>query len=341
MNDDREQFPDLEPDLPEAEDLRFAPPMDAPEAAAMEEALQVPEPEAEAPSMLDDEPFAADPPPLIAGDALTAADDDAAEMAQPVDDAVESFPAESEYDTPADLPAAAAFDALDIDAALAAVSRLDDILAEEEAAELARLAREQADADAVAQRAARLKHPEQFFAMPPLLATQRGRIDSVIPALALIGIGAWLTFALTTSPTPPEPALVLAVCAAGIGLTLLGRWLGAGRWARGALFLALLLLAGAAALYAVSAGPGLVTGWPLLLAVPAVALGAVGLLARPRTPGLLFPAVILIAAALAGFSITSSLIPPDLQTQIAPLWPVAAVVFIAALGLPLLLRRRG
>lgn len=306
MTDERELTPDPETTSPEDDELRFAPPLDAPDAAAVEEALEA------------------------AGLSAPVAD---------APDAVELGEASAAY-AEADEPAVPEpFDALDVDAALAAVSRLDDILAEEEAAEQARLAREQARAEEAAQRAARLKHPERFFAMPPLLITQRGRVDSVVPALALIGVGAWLTFALTTSETPPDPALALMVGAAALSATFIARWLAAGRWARGTLLLALLVLAGAAALYATAAGPGLIAGWPLLLLAPAAALVGVGLLARPSQPRLLLPAALLVAAALAGLAVTTGLVPADLQAQIAPLWPAAAVVLVIVLALPLLRRR--
>ncbi len=299
MTDDRELNPDAEAIPPDDDELRFAPPLDAPDEAAVEDALDAPDEAA-----VEEALAALDTPP--AGD--TAAP-------EPFDGA------------------------LDVDAALAAVSRLDDILAEEEAAEQARLAREQAAADEAAQRVERLKHPEYFFAMPPLLITQRGRVDAVVPALALIGVGAWLTFTLTTSGAPPDPLLALAVGAAALSAAFLARWLAAGRWARGALLLALLLLAGAAALYLVAAGPGLVAGWPLLLLAPAAAFAGVGLLARPAQPRLLLTAALLTAAALAGYAVTAGLIPADLQARIAPLWPAAVAALAIALALPLLRRR--
>lgn len=282
-------------------------------------------------------------------DAIPPADDDELRFAPPLD-----APDEAAIEEALDAPDEAAieealaaitappepFDSpLDVDAALAAVSRLDDILAEEEAAEQARLAREQAEAEAAEQRAARLRHPEYFFAMPPLLITQRGRVDSVVPALALIAVGAWLTFTLTTSAAPPDPLLALVVIAAALSATLLARWLAAGRWARGLLLLALLILAGAAALYLVAAGPGLAAGWPLLLLAPAAAFAGVGLLARPRQPRLLLVAALLAAAALAGLAVAANVIPPATQAQIAPLWPIAAAALLVALALPLLRRR--
>lgn len=73
---------------------------------------------------------------------------------------------------------------LDVDAALQAVSSLSDMIAEKEAVE-------QAVATAEAERSAR---EEEFrsnpFPRPPMSSLQRGQIASIVPALALIAIGA-------------------------------------------------------------------------------------------------------------------------------------------------------
>lgn len=303
MTDAHEQNSPLSSAPPDEAARHFALPLDAPYAAATEEAQ------------------------AAAGAGTPAADaPEAVQLSAPLSDEVPA-PVVPEP-----------FDVLDIDAALAAVSRLDDILAEEEAAEQARLAREQAEAEQATLRAERLKHPERFFPMPPLLTVQRGRADSVVPALTLISLGLWLTFALTASETP-DPALLLGMCAAALSLAFAARWLAADRWARGMLLLALLPPAGAAALYLIALGPGLVVGWPLLLFVPAAALIGVGLLARPFQPRLLLPATLLIAAALAGYAVTADLIPPDVQAQVAPLWPAVLAVVAIVFGLPLLRRR--
>ena len=119
----------------------------------------------------------------------------------------------------------------DIDAALAAVASLSEMMPEREA---------EAQARADSQQGTPTFVPE--MPMPPLTTLKRGQLGSIVPALLLIGFGAWLTLT-TTSGTPPDPLLV-----AGRdrrrdhAVTLLAQWIGTGRWSRGVLFFALLVL---------------------------------------------------------------------------------------------------
>ena len=100
-------------------------------------------------------------------------------------------------------------DGLDIEAALAAVSTLSDVMAEQEAAELARIARIEAEAQAKVERQARMENPERFFSVPPLTTLKRGQLASIIPAVWLIGLGAWLTFTMTSTHTSPDTSLLI------------------------------------------------------------------------------------------------------------------------------------
>jgi hypothetical protein len=212
------------------------------------------------------------------------------------------------FDTMIDTPAQMLFvpptDDLDIDAALAAVATLDDLLAEQEAAEQARLAREQAEADARAERQSRLKNPELFFPMPSLAITAPGRLDSIIPALALIGIGAWLTLT-TTSGVAPASAVVVLLILGAIGLTLLARWLSTGRWSIGNLFFGLLVLLESAAIYALSTSIGLATGWPVLIATLGLTFLVTGAFARRR---LVFPGLAFLLVGVIAYAVTSGLL---------------------------------
>jgi hypothetical protein len=194
---------------------------------------------------------------------------------------------------------------VDLDAALAAISALDDMLAEQEAAEQAELARQQSEEDARAKRQARLQNPELFFPMPSLSTIQRGRLDSVVPALALIGIGAWLTFALTTGAGAPSPALLALVICGGLGLTLLIHWITSGRWALGALFFALcVLLVGGIFAFVWFQGT-LPTDWPLLFMGPGLAFIITGVIAREGK--LLLPGLLVVIGSLAALVITNRL----------------------------------
>lgn len=220
---------------------------------------------------------------------------------------------------------------LDIDAALAAVSTLDDVLAAQEAAEQERLAREASDLAAREQREARRQHPELFFPMPPPSTLQRGRIDSVVPALALIAIGAWLTFVLTTTQSPPDPLLVVLAVVGAVGVSFLARWVSSGRWTRGNLFFALLLIFTTGVTAALIVTGNLITGWPLIFAGVGLAFFITN-----RFTGLL-----LIVAGVLGWAVTANLIPASIVTASAGLWPVAVGLILVFLLMPILFRRRG
>ena len=222
---------------------------------------------------------------------------------------------------------------LDLDAALAAVSTLDDMLAEQEAAEQAEIARQEAEVEAEQQRIARMERPELFFPMPPVLAMQRGRFDSVIPALALILIGIWLTFTLTTGAVVQTPLLVLALAGAA-ALAFLARWLASGRWALGSLFFALLILLTGAVLAVLVLNGMLAQGWPLLLVGPGLAYLLTGIIAGESR--LLLPGVGLCFSGLAALILSYQIVA---GSTLAALWPAALVILLVLFLLPSLARR--
>lgn len=220
----------------------------------------------------------------------------------------------------------------DIDAALAAVSSLSDLVAEQEAAEEAR---------AEARRPAVTVY-KPTLPTPPVSALKRGSLGSLVPALLLMGGGAWLTFTLTSGATV-DPLLLLALGIGGVALSLLAHWLGTRRWSRGVLFVAL-LIAAAAGVIAFSLQPSgidLTRGWPLLLAAFGVALALAGVLARPVERRAFVPAFLLILAGALGLAFTGGYVPNDWLPTLAPYAPaglaVLAVVWIA----PLVFKRRG
>lgn len=229
-------------------------------------------------------------------------------------------------------------EAVDLDAALAAVSSLDDMLAEQEAAELAEQAQQQAQIEAREQAEARLRNPEYFFAMPPMLTMQRGRLDSVIPALILILLGAWLTYSLTTAQASLDPGLVLGVAGGGIGIALIARWLATGRWAMGALFFALvILLCGGVFLFLLSSG-SLMTAWPLILVGVGLAFLITGLVAGQNR--LALPGLVIIFASMIALVVTQGMLPEPVIGQLAAAWPIVAVIVVLLFALPLIFRRR-
>ncbi len=222
----------------------------------------------------------------------------------------------------------------DIDAALAAVASFNEMMPEGEA---------EAEAQADAARTAPAFVPE--MQLPPLTTLKRGQLGSVVPALLLIGIGAWLML-LTTTGAQPDPLLVALVIGGGIVLSLLAQWIGTGRWSRGVLFFALaaLLLTGAVAGFNAfaqqSGGVNLVQGYPLLIAALGLAFVLDGVLARPASARVIAPGMLLIVAGGVGLAVTLNLLPTSLLDFAAPLLPVVLVIVTVLLLLPLIFRRR-
>ncbi len=231
---------------------------------------------------------------------------------------------------------------LDIDAALAAVSSLSDMLAEQEAVEEARRARLVAEEQSAAERAARLEHPELFFEMPLPVTLHRGSLASVVPGVLLIALGIWLTFAFTTAQTPPETGLVLLAMLASGAVALLAHWLASGRWARGSFFLGLtlLLLIGVGAWVTEPGLPDWSTGWSLLPLAPGIALLLSAVAARPVERRLALPGLLLIMIAAAAYGAIGLSFPADLLRLIETLWFVPLIVLALLVLLPFIFRRR-
>jgi hypothetical protein len=233
-------------------------------------------------------------------------------------------------------------DGLDLEAALAAVSTLSDVVAEQEAEEQARLVQAEAEAEAQAEAQARVESPELFFPVPPLATLKRGQLASVVPALVLMGVGAWLTFSLTIQRELPDTGLLLAVAASGIVLILLARWLSSGRWARGTLLFALIVVFSGAVLAFLFLQPGLGVGkgWPLIVTATGIAVCVSAFLSQPVERQLVMPGLILIVAGLAGLVITLGLLNGTALTLVASLWPVAVAVVVILWLIPVIFRQR-
>lgn len=213
----------------------------------------------------------------------------------------------------------------DIDAALAAVASLSETVADAEAE-----SHQQAEPTFV---------PE--MSMPPLTTLKRGQLGSLVPALLLIGVGAWLTLTTTTG-APPSPLLVAGVVIGGLVLTLLAYWISSGRWSRGTLFFALvvLLVAGVIGFSLQPNGLNLTRAYPLLIVAVGLAVVLDGLLARPANARLIAPGALLVLAGVVGLTVTLNLIPPDVMTIAVPLAPVVLIVVVLLWLLPLVFRRR-
>ncbi|MBC7872319.1 MAG: hypothetical protein H7Y09_15860 [Chitinophagaceae bacterium] len=228
---------------------------------------------------------------------------------------------------------------MDIDAALASVADLDQIMAEQEAAESAERVRQEAQARS-AEEAAR-KRDAYYFARPPLPTLARGQIGSVVPAVILIAIGAWLTFTLANNGTV-EPALLGLVLAGALGVILLAQWLTSGRWARGSVFgaLGVVFSVGVIILLAQTDEPG-VAGWPLIIVGLGAAIILSALLSQVTNGRLIFTGAALITAGLVMLAVTTGGIDTQLVDLIRQAWPVVLGAAVFLMLLPMVIRRRG
>lgn len=228
-------------------------------------------------------------------------------------------------------------DALDIDAALAAVSTLDDLIAEQEAEAAAQQAAAEEAERLAAEREARMRHPESFFPMPALSSLPRGRFDSVITALAFIVSGIVLTLTLTGG-TPDflsqQGFMILLV----IFFVLLVRWLVSQPMTLGnglfAVALLLLFAVGEQVLQPLS------TQWPLFVAGVGAALFFRNLLNGQRAAMSLFAPLVVTVAGVSAWLVTSGQLPIALQgLPQSVIWVVLGLVALILL-LPVLFKQR-
>ena len=321
------------------------------EEATVEEAL-VEEPLAEEP--LAEEPLAEE----FTGDDASD-EEDHSEWAPSEDDAQVEPLAEPE---PVDSRDFSSVDDFDVSAALAAVASLDQLTSDEtdedfgpdEEYDFAEqgeyvpvdeydytesLPVPAADADYISagySQGATIAYPEIF-------SLRRGQIASVVPALLLIGLGAWLTFITTTADeTAPQidPMLVMIALVGVLSIGLLSHWWTTHRWARGSFFLSMTLLAvGAVAFYLVQPGDiSLANGWPLLIGGVGVALVLTGLLTQPRSGAMAAFGVMVALLSGAATAVTAALLPADVLSLAADAWPVAAVIAVLLLLVPVIRR---
>ncbi|HEX2619509.1 MAG TPA: hypothetical protein VHL11_05160 [Phototrophicaceae bacterium] len=221
-------------------------------------------------------------------------------------------------------------DSLDIDAALAAVSSLSDLLAEREAQEIAERQRVETEFQVQEERVRRKE--AHVFPHPATVRLQRGSPASLIPALLLMGVGGYLTFALTLTETPPAPGLIVFIVTGAAGLSLVAYWLASGRWSRGSLFAGLSLILVGGWLYALTL-PIPVSprqGWIFLIAAVGLAALLTGLLAKPAAGRFIAFGMALIAGTGILFALSNNL-------SLIDLFRTAALVILPAMLILMLL----
>lgn len=168
----------------------------------------------------------------------------------------------------------------------------------------------------------------------------RLRPAAAIGGLLLIALGVIFLWPLFSGGFILVPAAILAITALGIALGLAAHWAASGRQARGALFVALMIVlwGGLTAIFALEPSSDVARSWPLYV----ITLGFAALLTflgdRWRDRRMLAPGIILTAAGLIALGVTMDQLPAgslDLARQAAP-WTLIAL----ALGLlPLAFRR--
>jgi predicted ribosomally synthesized peptide with SipW-like signal peptide len=232
---------------------------------------------------------------------------------------------------------------LDIDEALASVASLSDVIAEREALEAAEEARREEAARAAEEAAQR--RAAYFLPRPALIRLQRGQLASIVPALLLIIIGSWLTFALTLSDTPPDAGIIVPVVMGGLSLLMLTYWLTSGRWAQGTLFIGLaILLSGGTIAYLTQTETFGPEGWPLVIVALGAAITFSTLLSRSGSGSQALAGLIMIVAGLATLSVTTGMIEDELLDAAASVAPgvlIGAAALILLPALVMLIRRRG
>lgn len=215
-------------------------------------------------------------------------------------------------------------DAVDIDAALAAVSQLGTVTG-----------------DDASPHDTPETHSSVTFETPKHISMQRKQIASLVPAFTLILIGGWLTFTLTTTHTLPTSDQLLSGGLIAVGLVLLSQWVNTSRWSRGNFFIGLsaLLLGSLQILQAQFAPIAMVNDGVVWSIIIGIALLSTGYLARPRQYQLGVMGIVAVVAGGVGYLLTSNIINPEFMDTIGNLWLVPVPILGALLILSFVRRR--
>lgn len=270
---------------------------------------------------------------------------EANEDALPDEDAPADEADDEDEESPDALPELDAFDDLplsdadiDIIGALEQVSALSDVIAEQEAREAEEQARIEAERRAIEEKAQRREI--HYFPRPPEIVLERGQLASVIPALLLIIVGAYLTFITTSSEESVLTAgTLVAAGTSAAGLTLIAYWFSSGRWLGGSLFAGLsILLAGGTVYYLAEIGNW--QGWPLIVTAVGAAAFLSALFSTERRWDQVFAGLLLIVAGIVGTVVTTEAMGQQITDLAETAGPVILAVIVLLITIPGLLRRR-
>ncbi len=236
---------------------------------------------------------------------------------------------------------------IDVDLALAAVTGLDEMIEQREAAAAAEAererkliaaeeARERNRAEDAARITAMLDNP---LPAPGTIPLGRGQVASLLPGIALVGVGVWLTYAYATDSAPATLA-VMGVLAGVFAVGLLGAWLGSGRWSRGALFFVLWGALTVGAVWAAGVYLQPVARVPILLGALGAAFLLTAVLARPMSGVFALPGLVLFVIAGLVLAFGLGAVPPVLVNTLSTGWIAVAVLCGLIVLLPLVRRLR-
>ncbi len=183
---------------------------------------------------------------------------------------------------------------------------------------------------------------ETEFEHPPMMTLQRGQSASVIPALILMVIGAWLTISLTTGTLTLNASALLPLIGIILGVVFLSQWIQSRRWSQGSFFTGVLLLLNSAVLFFLLQPNdySLVNAWTLFILATGLAVILTGMLTQPSIPRLSIIGFLLILAGIVGFFATSGFLAPSISDVLAQIWFIPIGITILFLILPIFRRAR-
>jgi len=239
---------------------------------------------------------------------------------------------------------------VDVDAALAAIGDLN-LLAEDEQDEIADdiddadyevVVADTYDDDGLDEQAITENATVDFIA-PPLTVLRRGQAASALPALLLIAVGAYLTFALSSNSLTLTTPLILGGGIGILSVLMLTYWWTSKRWSQGSLLIGTVGLAIFFSTLLLEQGlfGGVGSGWYVYVVAIAIALTLTGILGYMHNASLIFAGVILAWIGIVTAFVLLGVIPNEIINVFANLAPIVIVVVLVILIVPARNRSNG